>query len=208
MHIENSLIIIIDVWKHKKFDNLAQNIKTYIENSEHIKSICLSSYDPSYTESTVCCDDQYWENSKQIFTEEISIDFIRKNWSKHTKKQNITHDTIMEINPRKDQFVFSAANPYEIIYYCNSVNQSIQNIYWAGVSWDLCVKNSPVGYCEIINCYKSNLFKNNINFRTNKKIITTIDGIDTNNLDTLNFKDCEALDGWVEQNNNEWLYKI
>lgn len=203
MQNNDSLIILIDINKHNVFNNLAQNIKKYIKHSEHIKAVCLASYD---TVDGVCSTGCYWENSKTIYKDEMSIDFIRKNWEKKTKKKDITHDVIMNITPRTDQFLFSASSPYEIIYYCNSVNQSIKNIYWAGVDWKMCVRDRPIGYCEIINCYKNNLFQQKINFRTNKNLIATFNHIPAENSKII---DCNLQDNWVEtEKHNEWIYQV
>ena len=201
--IGNSLIIIVDLWQNEKLNNLAQNIKEYIENTEHIKSVCLSSY---FNVTNICSSDHYWKNSKKLFNDIIEIDAIRKNWIERTKEKNITHSTIMSIKPRNDQFFFSASSPFEIIYYCNSTNQSIRNIYWAGVDWRICIRDRPVGYQEIINCYKNNFFKNKINFRTNKTLIATNKELDSADL---NFIDCEPCNNWIETDvPNEWIYKI
>ena len=209
MQNQNSLIIVIDVHNHKPLDVLAQDIKDYIENKEHIKAVCLATYNYKSADK-ICCSGKYWKNSKEIFNDTISIDFIRQCWNSNTIEKNITHDLLMDIEPREDCFFFSASSPFEIIYYCNNVNQSINSIYWAGVDWKHCVKTKPVGYNEIINCYKSNLFKNNISFHTNSKLIATRKGFDTKNLDTMNFSGiCEPQDNWaLTDDSQEWLYKI
>ena len=51
----------------------------------------------------------------------------------------------------------------EILFYCNCVNTSIQNIYVTGFVYERCVRDRPVGIIELNNCKQSNMFINKQN---------------------------------------------
>lgn len=175
-----SLAIIIDCWANngynsaqtKNYENVLHNIAEQIKNNEFIKSVAIASY---ANEGDFCSfEDQFIKNSLDFFVNETKWDILRNLW-KNAKfgydKDFFTHNIIKEIKFRDNQCVFSVFNNLDILYYCNFINPSIRNIYFFGQSWNVCVKDRPVGWLDVSTLNYHNLFSKKINLLTSKKCV-------------------------------------
>ena len=218
MHDKNSLIIIIDLFNEKVLDGLTKNITEYISNEQHIKSICLSTYtyNPlSLRVQQVAVPKKVYDNGVRLFVNKNPLVKVKNDWQESTVSANPVDNrsNLTNITERSDQLIFGAGNALDIVYYCNSVNQCINTIYWAGCAWNRCVESRPVGYSEIINFYKNNMFKNKIEFRTNKNLLLTDIADDLSNKGDeilVMPTDLDIVDNWSVANDNtgDWVYNL
>ena len=148
----SSLVVIIDAWStwpaeyHVK--DIMHRIADFVATDE-VGAVALATY--STNQSTqVEQDEPYYSNSQQIFCNDTQVDTLRRQWNAYTPvSTGLTDPIISEMTLRDNQFGFVALHPLEIVYYCNCINPSIENIYLTGFMWDMCVKDRNVGYVEL-----------------------------------------------------------
>ena len=160
----SSLLIIIDAWsywpKEMQVEKTMHRIINFAKNEE-VTGVALATYGiPGCVER----DEPFFSNSQKIFCDETKMDTLRQQWLNYKPTfNNNTHELIANMELHKNQLGFIALDPLEILFYCNCVNTSIQNIYVTGFVYERCVRDRPVGIIELNNCNQSNMFINKQN---------------------------------------------
>lgn len=148
----SSLVVIIDAWStwpaeyHVK--EIMHRIADFVATDE-VGAVALATYSTNQSKQ-VEQDEPFYSNSQQIFCNDTQVDTLRRQWNEYTPvRTGLTDPIISEMTLRDNQFGFVALHPLEIVYYCNCINPSIENIYLTGFMWDMCVKDRNVGYVEL-----------------------------------------------------------
>lgn len=180
--MSNSLAVIIDCWDNEFFyqnqtvdeeihrewqkaDQVFDSISQRIIQDANIKSVALACYDSARDDNKIVCEQPWWQNAESFFSKETKWDKLRKEWNNHgilISSQVRTDSRIKDIQLRNDQVGFSVFDSLHILYYCNVINPSIDNIIFMGQRFDLCVCHRPVGYFNVASLIHHGLFKNNI----------------------------------------------
>lgn len=165
-----SLVIIIDCWDSAKTQNridMMTNIRKFCFDTPSVKAIGLATY-ISLRSEQVAIEEPWTPNSKELFHDTITWDFLRKNWENtEFVPDGKTHEIIQTMPIRPDQVQFSIWNTLQLMYYCNSINTSIQNIFLLGIAWEVCLQYRPVGWKEIHSANEANLFTTKKNIFSN-----------------------------------------
>lgn len=181
-----SLAILIDCWStNRSFntndtdnfrENVYKNITNWCFNNSYVQTIALATY-PKTNESmemSIVKDFPWYENSKELFSESLKLDFIRQNWNRVNKKnpdQTITHEYIRDMQLRNDQLPILTWTTEQILFYCNDINPNIENIYFFGAQWDVCIRHRPVGWLHLASAQYHNMFRYPKNFLTRKDCV-------------------------------------
>lgn len=148
----SSLVVIIDAWStwppeyHVK--EIMHRIVDFVATDE-VGAVAIATYSTNQSKQ-VEQDEPFYSNSQQIFCNDTQVDTLRRQWNAYTPvRTGLTDPIISEMTLRDNQFGFVALHPLEIVYYCNCINPSIENIYLTGFMWDMCVRDRNVGYVEL-----------------------------------------------------------
>jgi len=200
-----SLALLIDCWKDmptidkQTYNNTIKNIVSFCQYNKFIKSVALATYYTN-TDNGLSLDECHFSQSEQLFYNEINCKFLKDIWNSISwLTPSQTHPLIANMNLRADQIKFSVFDALQVLYYCNSVNKEIENIYICGFEWDLCVKIRPAGWAEFLHLSRLNLFKKIPNIIVNKKCIGGA-GLDKNFIPDQN--------NWLPIDNNNYLLNI
>lgn len=199
---QHSLAIIIDCWEHNdytqsqndRYKKICQQIKHKIESDASIKAIAI--YTAGNGNQTRL-ESPYYETSLDFFVDTTRWDTLRKSWRSITPagEEFSTDSIIRSINLRDDQVVFNVHRDLDILYYCNSVNQTIENIYFFGQYWDKCVKYRSVGWYQINALNLHNLF------RTKKNLLTDVNCVFHPDYDSIT----PSADEWTRVNDSVYI---
>ena len=175
----SSLVIIIDAWStwpaeyHVK--DTMQRIVDFVSTDE-VGAVALATYSTN-TLNQVEKDEPFYSNSQQIFCDNTQVDAIRRQWNDHIPVYTeLTDPVITDMTLRNNQFGFVALHPLQILYYCNSINPSIENIYLTGFMWDKCVKDRNVGYVELNALNRANMFSRKQNIFVKSDLTDALNG--------------------------------
>jgi hypothetical protein len=161
-----SLVVIIDCWNtnNPQSATTACNIRTWCETDPNVVAIGVASYH-GMDNLKIYQEEPWWSAGKSFFYDTVRWETLRNIWKepKHVPGAR-THPVISAIKPRTDQRMFVMWHELQVLYYCNTINSSIKNIYVVGQSWDNCVRSRPVGWITL-QCL------NNINFFNSAKQI-------------------------------------
>ncbi len=195
-----SLVILIDCWDGnyglppgKTSDELMNNIKDFCINTPQVKAIGLATYND--ISNDMCLPEEPWySESKNLFHDTVSWELMRETWkqTQFVKSQRSTNPIIRDMKIRDDQVQFALSSSLELLFYCNSINKSIENIYVLGLSWESCLMFRPAGWREISNLNKDNMFFTKKNILSNLTCTVT----PTNEYVT------EVSAPWVKLDNN------
>lgn len=185
-----SLAVLIDCWSTNLFfntnkDNLFhetvyKNISNWCFNNPYVQTVALATYplpDPEHDSSAemyIVKDLPWYENSKELFSDTLKLEFIRQNWNQtktYEADQSITHEYIRNMQLRNDQLGVLTWTTEQIIFYCNDINPGIENIYFFGGIWDICVRIRPVGWLHLASAQHHNMFRTPKNFLTRKDCV-------------------------------------
>ena len=178
----NSLAIVIDCWDNQTYyknqivtpeiqqqwndaDIVFNNIPNKIVNTHSIKSVAMVCYCYDRDDNKIVQEYPWWNVGQQFFSHETKWDKLRKEWQSHGVVESPlihTDQRICNMQLREDQVGFSVFDSLHILYYCNVINPSINNIIYMGQRFDLCVKNRPVGYFHIASLIHHGMFKNDV----------------------------------------------
>lgn len=138
---EPSLAILIDCWdlsalpleRSTAADTLSNNILEFINKTDVIETVVLSSYD---CESETTASTELWyQNRDLIYGHPYQKD--------NSNKERKTSPYILSyVNPCKFQIAMHQL--WELKLYL-SKNSHIKNIYVLGIAWDICIRNRPLG---------------------------------------------------------------
>jgi hypothetical protein len=166
-----SMVLLIDCWAQwdKPTDSNVQeclnNIKNFCWQNPYVCSIGLASYTGGMDSATVSAEEPWHHNAKELFYNTTRWEHLRQTWdSTCFDSDSHTHRIIRDLNVRPDQTQFAVWHTSQLLYYCNHVYPSIENIYVFGIAWDVCVESRPIGWKEL-NCL------NQYNMFTAKKTI-------------------------------------
>lgn len=174
-----SLVIIIDCWKKWNFDSfnsMVRNIKTWCETDSNIETVIVSTY-LDQIKNRVCIENPWWNNSKNIFFDTTRWEKLRDLWlSTSFVNESHTHHDILTMKPQPRQLMLSAWDELQLIYYCNYVNPSIENVYIVGQSWNVCLEGRPLGWTRLHYANQHNLFRRPIRIMSKLGCVITTSG--------------------------------
>jgi hypothetical protein len=173
-----SMVVLVDCWSD--FDSpreqeVMQNIVDFCSRTRSVKAIALSTY-PLEFEEQVVVEEPWYSNSKDLFYDSTKWNTLRRIWEQTPRVESAghTHEIIKNMSIRPDQTQFMLWNNIQLLYYCNAVDTSIENIFLLGFSWEICMRGRPVGWIELHNLNVSNLFSKKKQILSNLKC--TLDG--------------------------------
>jgi hypothetical protein len=167
-----SIVILIDCCDNAANADvikvLTDNILEKVSKIPDLAAVILSSYD---TQEHFLTDNLYYTNSNALFYDSQPIPSIREWYIQtliSTSSSSInTLTTIPRILHKKwhcPQFVMF--NELQLEYYINHITPHVQNIYFLGVAWSVCVKSRPIGWDNISRLIKYKHLKDDINIYT------------------------------------------
>jgi hypothetical protein len=175
----SSLAILIDCWDDSSISETAKenhhqfinNIVDFCGNDTEISAIALAGYSKN-TEFDLYYEESWIANSNEFFVNETKLDFLRKSWKNiRWDYDSKNHPAIRNMIVPDPKIKFTVFNTYDILYYCNCVNDSIENIYFLGMSWDMCVRDRPVGWLQIASLQYHGFLTKDMTLRTNQKCV-------------------------------------
>jgi hypothetical protein len=171
---------------------MLDNIKTWCETDPNVTAICVASY-IDLANKTQPQEEPLWSAGKDLFYDRVKWMTLRNIWTDTTfVNQEVTHPIIKSIKPRADQKMIIAWRDLQILYYCNYINISIQNIYLVGQAWDICLEFRSVG-SSALNCL------NNTNlFNPKRKILSRRDCVVTHDSEWVK----EVMPPWESATDN------
>ena len=190
-----SLVIIIDAWstwpsKYYVKDTM-HRIVDFIGTDE-VGAVALATYSSS---NQIEQDEPFYSNSQRIFSNETQVDTLRRQWNDYIPVYTgLTDRIISNMTLREYQFGFAALHPLQILYYCNCINPSIENIYLTGFMFDMCVKDRNVGYVELNALNNAGMFSRKQNIFVRSDLTDSMDGSAVFNND------------WVLVSDKKYLY--
>lgn len=169
-----SLAILIDCWDNPCPDYhkvMHEIYNTCIEN-QNIKAVALSTYLPGHHENIYTVEPGWYEQGKNFFHDTVTWHEIIQSWSR-TQSHPVSHTfpLIRDMSLRSDQVGFTLFDGLQLLYYCNYINPSIQNIYFFGATWPKCIKFRPVGFWNVQNLINHNMFRNDIALLTDSSCV-------------------------------------
>lgn len=164
-----SLVILIDCCADATNDidlQVMHNIRKFCFDNQMIKTIALSTFgSPFYPESI---EEPWYSNGKSFFYDTNKWHLLRRFWEQVPfSNRSLTHTLIKDMPVRDDQLQILMWDTLQLLYYCNHVNPSIENIFILGFGWDNCLKTRASGWKEIHMLNKYNLFSNKKNILSN-----------------------------------------
>lgn len=182
-----SLVIILDCWNDyydlENYNLMLDNIKNFCVSNHNICAVGLSSYHTlKETERTgdannwwaIGQEEPWHSNSKNMFYNTTAWQTLRNLWKSTTfHNYNSTHPVIKDMLLNDNVIKLLLWHNLQILYYCNYVNTSIENIYIFGMSWDMCFKGRPAGWSELSCLNKYNLFSTPKTILTNRNCVLT-----------------------------------
>jgi hypothetical protein len=175
----SSLVIIIDAWstwpcKYHVKDTM-HRIVDFVGTDE-VGAVALATYSTNNL-NQVEQDEPFYSNSQQIFSNETQVDTLRRQWNDYIPVYTeLTDRIISNMTLRENQFGFVALHPLQILYYCNCINPSIENIYFTGFMWDICVKDRNVGYVELNALNNASMFSRKQNIFVKSDLTDAVNG--------------------------------
>lgn len=174
-----SLALIIDVYKtcdpkHVDYYNsVIDNIRDFCKNNHNITAVAMAAYN-GVDLTTIHREQPWYDNGRQLFYNEIRWETLRKIWSNHNHVDgNITHPGIVDMLLRPDQVQFSVFSDLQVAYYCNSINDSIRNIYVIGTMWGHCIQDRPAGVVQLDIMRRHKMFYNDITLLSHADCVAT-----------------------------------
>jgi hypothetical protein len=166
-----SLLIIIDPWEGKTLDqnqirqNLCQKIINRSSLIPNLRAVVLSSYE---TTDYLYDPSEYHKNSADLFFNNQPLISIRKQFKetyldnaaeKSCRTHRLIYNHIWSVNQ------YAALETWQIVYLLNrTFHRRVKNIFYAGLFWDYCIKDRPVGWKEILSYSNEGLISPEINF--------------------------------------------
>ena len=161
-----SLVIVIDCWANWPGDHqftLMQNIRNFCETNLFVSAVGLASY--SGLDPTIVPKEEPWySGGKDFFYDRLRWETLRKIWSNadfiepnQCFKQ--TNPIVRDMKLRSTQKQFLLWDNLQVMYYCNYINPSIENIFIIGQAWDNCLAFRSVGWKTVSNLNYYNLFQ-------------------------------------------------
>jgi hypothetical protein len=182
-------------------DWLIPNIKEFCRKKEEIKTIVYSSY---CRHDTIESTSPGYNTSTNIFSKETKLDVLRREWNLVCDGicPSLTHPDLQSDWHRPDQSVLSMFSTTQLLYYCNSINNNINKIYFFGLAWDVCVKHRPTGWMQVNSLNYHNLF------HTNKQILSVPNCVGKP-FDRRNSMACYRIEyfdhPWQQLENGDWV---
>lgn len=159
-----SLVILIDCWAislSDKQSELMQNIQTFCKTNSFVKAVGLASH--VNTEQTVFTKEEPWySQGKDFFYSSHKWESLREVWQKVDFKDSTryqTHPIVRDMKLRSDQRQFLLWSDLQVMYYCNHINPSIENIFVIGQAWDQCLEFRSTGWKSLSNLNQSSMFR-------------------------------------------------
>lgn len=204
-----SLVILIDCWDNVVNDNELQvmnNIRKFCLNNLMVNTIALSTFsDPWNPESM---EEPWYSNGKELFCDTTKWDLLRRSWQQVSfSDRSLTHPLIKDMPVRNDQLQILMWNTMQLLYYCNHINPSIENIFVLGFAWNNCLKTRSTGWKEIYMLNEYNLFSSKKNILSNLNCVMIHDQYDVsspwiNLTDEIIMLDtCQVTDEVLNDNN-------
>jgi hypothetical protein len=153
---EPSLAILIDCWdlsalpleRSTAANALCNNILEFINKTDVIETVVLSSYD---CKSEVIASNCVWYQNRNSMYGHLCQE-------NSTTKERATSPCILNyINPSKFQVAMHQL--WELKLYL-SRNRHIKNIYVLGIAWDICIRNRPLGVVNLKQLLGINILTN------------------------------------------------
>ena len=143
---KDSIVIIIDCWPSVP-ELLVNNIKNTCVSYDHVKTIIFSNYN---NRDKISKNDPGFELANSLFCTETKFNELRNQWNNSIcDTPTCTHKDLLGNWHRKDQTVISASSALQLLYYCNHIQTNIDQIYFFGHAWDICVKIRPTGWMQL-----------------------------------------------------------
>lgn len=200
-----SLAIIIDCYDDSHgadYIDVLTNIKFFCEDNPNVVAVALA----TYVDHNLCViNEQPWGfQGADFFCNFTKWDTLSRLWEdakdNPLNKLNVkTHPILLNMKKRNDQVFFAAWSDLQILYYCNYINPSIENIFVFGKHWNVCLKVRPLGWVSLHNLNHHNLFSKQMNIISHKKCVI---GIDHDATESTNF---EIIFPWHEIDNDYLL---
>ena len=156
-----SIVLVVDVWNNNKIqfaiDTLVNNILTTVPLIPNIHTVALSSYSISYSKDLLL-NNAYYINSANDFIKQNDSKSLKVNYI-HTLKRNLdgnktTHNKILSRKWDCHQTVILSTE--QLNYYVEKHN--IKNVIFVGTSLNLCIKDRPIGWMNVIQNSNLNLY--------------------------------------------------
>jgi len=181
-----SLVLIIDAWNDRdteQYRRCLTNIKNFCEASPHVAAIGLASY--LSTESWLFSQEEPWySQSKEFFYDRLRWETLRQVWHDAEFTDDIaTHSIVSNIAIRSDQRQFLLWHNLQVLYYCNHINTSIENIYVVGTAWEECLRFRSVGYRELSSLNNFNLFSKQKTILSRKDCVLAVGDLPVSDVD-------------------------
>jgi hypothetical protein len=168
-----SMVLLIDCWAQwdePSSDTVRQcfyNIKNFCETNPYVHAIGLATY---HVDNTLIIgqEEPWYSNARELFYSTTRWEKLRRNWT-DTKFDHVshTHKIVRDLNLRADQTQFLVLDTDQLVYYCNHVYTIIENIYVFGIASDVCLECRPLGWRELTNLNRYNLFTTPKNILSN-----------------------------------------
>jgi hypothetical protein len=125
----------------------------------------------------MCIENPWWQNSKEIFFDTTRWEKLRDIWkSTNFVNDSHTHHSILNMSLKTSQLKLMAWDELQLIYYCNYINPSIENIYIVGQSWNVCLEGRPTGWSRLVRAKQYNLFRRSIRIMSRRDCVIHMDG--------------------------------
>jgi hypothetical protein len=192
-----SLVIIIDCWSDHPGDkqiSLMQNIRAFCETNLFVSAVGLASY-VGLDQRVVPKEEPWYSEGKEFFYNRLRWNTLRNLWEGVTFEDHgpvQTHPMVRDMKLRSDQRQFLLWNDLQVLYYCNFINPSIENIFVIGQAWDNCLAWRSVGWQSLSNLNYYNLFQKKKTILSKKDCVLKMNNL---SLDAVE-------DPWIELNDN------
>lgn len=183
--LKPGVALLIDTWEENRFitDRCYKNIVDFIQNN-NIESVVLANYGfnffTHYNTSWMNSAHQMFYTGGSISMKEqwrmsvIDNSSISTESAWHTKNDNLvkdgggkdTSDIILDMNFNGVKLLCHRLE--DLDWYLNNVAPHIENIWYFGMAWDVCVRGRPVGYAKM-----SQHFPNKIHLTKQDCVVTS-----------------------------------
>jgi len=166
-----SIVILLDCWEStpddsvqnktlidSKIDNIINEVENVIPN---VEAVVLTTYES--TEALLLRTNPYYSNTYELLYNSQHIQGIKDSYMSTLCQNSIldrahTHKGILEYKWKCEQYAFF--NELQLEYYINHVVPHVRTVYYFGKSWNICVRNRPIGWRSVSQLIKYNHLTN------------------------------------------------
>ncbi len=149
-----------DQCSQQEYTDCVNRIVEFCTNNEFVQAVALATKSAGAF-SKISNDPAWLAVGKQLFYDRVGkFHLLRTMWHDNTVSWlSYTNPVIANMKLTNNQVGFAVFNALQLAYYCNHVNPAIKNIWICGFSWDICIKNSSVGWLELSGMINANMFQ-------------------------------------------------